>query len=75
MRARRVSGSSLKAAWLLGPRRPHTGSMTESGLLRWLVDAGGPVAAACLQWVMTAELPADLGRVDVAWPRSPLSLS
>jgi len=48
--------------------------MFESALLRRLVDAGGPTAAACLGWLVTGDCPAHRERVDVVWLSEPIRL-
>jgi hypothetical protein len=38
-------------------------------LLEALIGQDGPVAVACVRWLVTGEWPA-LGDVDIAWPRA-----
>jgi hypothetical protein len=48
--------------------------MMESALLHLLSDAGGPVAAACLRWLVDGERPPCGGRIEVVWPAESMRL-
>ena len=52
----------------------HTG-LVESALVRELVEAGGAVAARCVQWLVDGTGTAGAeDRIYVSWPLSPMVL-
>lgn len=43
--------------------------------MREFVEAGGAVAARCVQWLVDGTVPAGAeDRIDVSWPPSPMVL-